>query len=145
MKKARFSIEINATPEKVWDILWNEDTYSKWTSIFNESSYAISDWEEGSKIQFLSSDGNGMFSVIDKKVPGEYMSFKHMGIVRNGEEQHTDKETENWTGAKENYTLVRKNGGTELSVEMEMTDDFQKYFEDTFPQALQKVKEMAEN
>ena len=145
MKNLRFSIDINASPERVWNILWDDDTYRKWTSIFNESSYAVSDWEEGSKIQFLSSDGNGMFSIIDKKVPGEFMSFKHMGVVRNGEEQHIDKETENWVGAKESYKLVSKNGGTELSVEMDMTDDFQKYFEDTFPKALEKVKELAEN
>jgi len=45
-------IDINATKEKVWDILWNDATYTQWTSIFCEGSHAVSDWKEGSKILF---------------------------------------------------------------------------------------------
>ncbi len=67
MKTLHFSIKIKAPREKVWQILWEDATYRQWTSVFNESSYAVSDWEEGSKIQFLSADGSGMYSLIDKK------------------------------------------------------------------------------
>jgi len=144
MKKKQFSIEINAPREKVWSVLWDEDTYRQWTSVFSAGSYAVSDWKEGSKIQFLSSDGSGMFSEIAKKRPPELMSFKHLGVVKNGEEQHIDQETQDWSGANENYLLKENGGKTELLVEMDVTDEFQKYFEETFPKALEKIKELSE-
>lgn len=144
MKKEQFSIEINAPREKVWKVLWDDATYRQWTSVFSVGSYAVSDWQEGSKIQFLSSDGSGMFSEIAKSRPPELMSFKHHGVVKNGEEQRIDQETEDWSGAMENYQLQETDGKTELKVEMDVTEDFQKYFEETFPKALEKIKELAE-
>ena len=103
MKKQTFSILINAPREKVWHVLWDDPTYRQWTSVFNAGSYAVSDWKEGSKIQFLSSDGSGMYSTIDKSSPSEFMSFKHIGVVKNFEELQIDQETEDWSGALENY------------------------------------------
>jgi hypothetical protein len=40
----------------------------------------------GSKVLFLGPSGDGMFSVIDKKVfVYKEMSFKHLGVVKDGE------------------------------------------------------------
>ena len=66
METLKFHSTINAPKEKVWATLWNDNTYRQWTSVFSEGSYAESDWNEGSKILFLSPKGEGMFSVIDK-------------------------------------------------------------------------------
>lgn len=145
MKRLQFSIKIKAPREEVWDVLWNDATYKKWTSVFSEGSYAETDWKEGSKVLFLSSDGNGMFSTIAKKIPNEFMSFKHLGVVKEGKEQPADEETKNWSGALEDYTLKEANGVTEVSVKMDVTEDFQDYFNETFPKALEKVKELSEN
>ncbi len=45
----------------------------------------------------------------------------------------------------ENYTLKEANGITELSVEIDIAEDFEKYFMETFPKALEQVKVLAEN
>ena len=135
---------IKASAKKVWDVLWNDASYRAWTKPFNESSYAVSDWKEGSKILFLSGDGSGMHSIIDKKVPGQYMAFKHMGIVKDGIEQPADEESKSWAGAMETYTLNEKNGMTELKVELDVTEEYEQYFIEPFPKALEKVKELAE-
>ena len=145
MKRLNFSIQISASKEKVWNILWEDVTYRKWTSTFSEGSYAISDWKEGSKILFLSPNGEGMFSTIAKKIPYEFMSFKHLGTVKGGEEQPDNEETKKWSGAMENYSLDEKNGVTELTVTMDITEDHEQYFKDTFPKALESVKALAEN
>src|SRR6185295_10966931 len=113
----------------------------KWTSVFSEGSHAVTDWKEGSEVQFLSKDGGGMFSLIDKKVPNEFMSFKHLGVVKDHQKQPEDAETKQWAGAMENYTLKETDGVTELSVDMDITEDFEKYFKETFPKALEIVKE----
>ena len=144
MEKIRFSIDIKASPEKVWKVLWDEATYKQWTSMFSEGSYAISDWNEGSKILFLSPDGEGMFSTIARKKPNETMSFQHLGVVKGGKEQPEDEETKKWSGAMENYYLNGNNGSTELTVEMDVTEEYEKYFKDAFPKALEKIKQLAE-
>lgn len=73
------------------------------------------------------------------------MSFKHLGVVKDGVESVDDKSTGGWSGAHENYTLRENNGKTELTVEMDVTEDFRGYFERTLPEALKKVKEISEN
>jgi hypothetical protein len=145
MNHLKFSTQIRAPREKVWNVLWNDITYRKWTSVFNEGSYAESDWNEGSKVKFLSPTGEGMYSRIDKKVPNEFMSFKHLGLIKEGKEQPQDEETQKWSGAMEDYRLKEINGLTELIVETDVTEDFQEFIEKTFPMALEKVKNLSEN
>ena len=60
LKKVSFSTSINAPKNKVWDILWYDETYRKWTSVFMEGSSAQSDWNEGSRIYFTDGKGSGM-------------------------------------------------------------------------------------
>ena len=140
-----FSIPINAPKEKVWKVLWDDITYRQWTSAFTEGSYAVSDWEQGSKILFLSPSGQGMFSTIAKKIPNECMWFKHLGTVKDGKEQPEDEASKNWWGAMENYTLKEISEVTELSVAIDVTENEEQYFRDTFPKALEKVKSLSES
>lgn len=145
MEKMHFSIQISAPAQKVWEVLWNDETYRKWTSVFTEGSYAISDWKEGSKVQFLSPEGSGMYSVIEKMQPAAFISFRHLGEIKKGEEQAPVDETSVWYGAKEEYTLTAENGTTTLDVHIDMTENDKKYFQDKFPAALQEVKKLSEN
>lgn len=139
MTRLKFSVNINATKEKVWETLWADQTYRVWTAAFTEGSYAESDWNEGSRIAFLSPSGEGMFSVIEKKVPYKQMSFRHLGEIKNGVE-----EPKEWDEATENYYLEEKNGVTELTVEMGSMADFEQYLRTTFPKALEILKRLCE-
>ena len=85
-----------------------------------------------------------MYSRIEKIEPGKFMSFKHLGVVKNGEEQPHDEETKKWSGSMENYMLNDLDGYTELTVEIDITEDHVDYFRKTFPEALKKVKEISE-
>ena len=140
MEKQTFNIRINATPEKVWNVLWEDASYRKWTAAFAEGSHAVTDWKKGSKVLFLDGKGMGMFSTIADNVPNRFMSFKHLGEVKDGQEMPAS----DWAGAMENYTLNKVNGHTELVVEMDINDEFKDYFTNTFPKALNRVKELAE-
>ena len=106
MKKLNFTIEIQAEKEKVWQVLWNDETYREWTKAFCEGSHAVSDWQEGSKIHFLDPNGQGMFGIIEKLVENEFISFKHLGVLKEKTEQPIDDETKKWSGCHENYTLT---------------------------------------
>jgi uncharacterized protein YndB with AHSA1/START domain len=144
LKKISFSTIINAPTDKVWKVLWDDETYRAWTSAFTEGSHAVSDWNEGSKILFLDGKGSGMYSTIAKKIPGEQMSFRHIGEVKDGIEQPLNEKTEAWSGGLETYNLKESGGATELTVELDVPGDFMDYFTNTFPKALQKVKVLAE-
>jgi Activator of Hsp90 ATPase homolog 1-like protein len=139
MTTLKFSAKINASKEKVWETLWNDTTYRQWTAAFMEGSYAKSDWKEGSKILFLTPKGDGMFSIIEKKIPNEQMTFRHLGEIKNGIE-----ETKDWGAATESYYLAERNGMTNLDVEMDATPEFEQYFNNTFPKALEILKQISE-
>lgn len=142
-----FEIVINAPKEKVWSILWNDTTYPAWTAPFSPGSKAVTDWKQGSKVLFLDQKNDGMVSTIAESKPAEYMSIKHLGSVKNGVEDLDSEEAKQWNGSYENYNLEDKNGGTLLKVTMggvEIPAEFEDYFKDAWPKALDKVKELSE-
>lgn len=142
MNQLHFDIDIAAPREKVWNVLWDDATYRDWTAVFAEGSYAVSDWREGSTIQFIDpASRSGMSAVIEKKRPAEFMSFRHEAEIRNGQVQPTPE----WAGAHESYTLKSKEGGTRLSVDLDTLGEQQEMFERKFPQALRRVKTLAES
>jgi uncharacterized protein YndB with AHSA1/START domain len=138
MKKLEFEIQINTSREKVWHALWDDKNYREWTSAFTEGSYAESDWKEGSKIHFLDGKGSGMYSIIEKKIGLTQMTFRHLGHIKDGKEQPEKIE------GVESYFLTEENNKTNLKVELEMSEDYEKYFNEVFPKALANVKRIAE-
>lgn len=140
-----FETMIHASKEKVWHALWNEENYRDWTSVFSEGSTVETDWKEGSKVLFLSGSGEGMYSEIARNIPGEFMSFRHIGMVKDGKELLVDDEAKAWSGAMENYRLAEREGGILLEVEVQTTPQSGNYFNEVFPKALAKVKEIAES
>ena len=146
MKKIHFSIEINASREKVWQTLWEKESFEKWTSAFAEgSTYALDSWEEGEKIQFLGPQGHGMVSNIDHLIPNEYMSFRHLAEMKDGVEQPVSEKAEEWSGlATESYRLEEKDGITHLGVELDVMEKEEEYFLKSFPTGLEYVKNLAE-
>jgi hypothetical protein len=144
MQKHEFKIAIDAPREKVWNVLWEDETYRAWTSAFAEGSHVKTDWKKGSKAVFLDGKNQGMVSTIEENIPNEYMSIKHLGVVKDGIEDTKSEEVKAWAGAHENYTLNNVNGKTELVVDIDVNEEWQDYMSTTFPKALQKVKELAE-
>ncbi|MFN3969339.1 SRPBCC domain-containing protein [Flavobacterium sp.] len=145
MKKLTFSIDINASKEKVWYSLWDEENYEDWTSTFCEGSFTISDWKEGSKIYFLAPNGNGMNSKITINKPFETMLFSHYGEMKHFKELPITEEVQAWSGAEERYDLTEKNGVTTVKATVDIVEKYSDYFDDIFPKALAKLKSIAES
>lgn len=144
MKTENFEITINATVEKVWQVLWDELTYMQWTSAFCVGSYAKSDWKKGSSIHFLSPSGRGMYSKIIELEPNKAMVFNHLGEIVDYKEQPNDEKSASWSGSKEAYYLTEIDGKTKLLVTVDMIEEYSDYFKDVFPKALNIVKELSE-
>lgn len=145
MKKHEFEVEINAPKEKVWNALFGNETYPKWTAVFCEGSMADTDWKEGSKVLFLNGNNEGMVSKIASKKENEYMSFEHLGFVKNGVEDYESKGAKQYAGVFENYTLHSQNGKTLVKIDMDIADEHLDYFKESWPKALDSLREIAEH
>lgn len=148
MQKLHFSILINAPREKVWNTMLNDATYRQWTEVFSKGSHFIGSWDQGASIKFLAPNENGimdgMISRIKENRLHQYVSIEHLGIIQNGKEDTSSEAIKGWAGALENYTFKDKDGKTEVLVDIDMEDEHVKMFEDIWPKALEKLKEIAE-
>ena len=145
MEKQEYRITIDAPKEKVWKTLWEIDSYRSWSSVFAEGSTVDTEnWKKGSKVLFHDGSGSGMVSRVDENIPNRYMSFKHLGEVKDGVEDTTSEKVKDWAGATENYTLNENDGKTEVVVDMDFNEEFAAMFKDLWPKALKKIKELAE-
>lgn len=151
MKKLHTSIVINAPKEKVWHVMLDDKTYREWTTAFNEGSYYKGDWSKGSKILFLGPNPGGepgeggMVSQIAENKPYEFISIKHVGLIKDGIEDTTSEEAKKWAPAFENYTFKEKDGATELSVDLDIQDEYLEMFTKMWDEGLKNLKKLVES
>lgn len=139
------SIEINASKEKVWDVLIQDNYTRQWYSAFGGNGLpADTDWKVGSKAVFKDNSGNGMVSKIVKNKPGEILSMEYAGIVENGQEIYDSAHAKEWMGGRETYRLSDKNGVTRLDIEQDMAAEYYDDMNQSWDTALQKIKQLAE-
>ena len=148
MEKLKFTATINAPKEKVHNIMLSDRTYREWTSEFNPGSYFKGSWEKGAKILFVGTNKEGkeegMVSRIKEHVPGEFVSIEHLGMLDDGQEITSGPAVDEWAGALENYYFKKEGDQTILSIETDTNEQFKTYFVETWPKALQKLKEICE-
>lgn len=144
MERKTFTITIDAPREKVWETLWGDETYKKWTSAFAPGSKVETDWREGSRTLFLDVNGDGMISEIAKKREPEFMSFRHLGEIINGKEDLDSDKVKAWAGSTEDYTLEESDGKTTVTVSMDIDGEYIDFFEKTWPRALEHLKNISE-
>lgn len=149
MKKLQFKTTINAPAEKVYKTMLgigDIKTYEQWTEAFNPTSTYKGTWEKGSKMLFMGTDDKGkqggMVSEIAENIPNKFVSIHHYGIL-DGEQEIVDgPEVEKWAGGFENYTFEENNGATIVTIDLDTAEDFVDYMNNTFPRALEKLKEI---
>jgi hypothetical protein len=151
MQKLQFQVRINAPSTKVYDVmlgLSNKSTYEQWTSLFNPTSTYEGSWIKGSKILFVGIDENGkkggMVSEIAENTPNRFVSIRHCGLVKDDKEITEGPDVEKWAGGFENYSFDENDGVTSVTVDLETTEDFIDYMNQTYPKALDKLKEVCE-
>lgn len=152
MKKITFTVIINASANKVFDLMLgisNKSTYEQWTALFNPTSTYEGSWNKNSKMLFIGTDEKGekggMVSEIVDNIPNQYISIRHYGLVKANVEITEGPEVEKWANGFENYTFVENNGTTTVTVDLDTTEDFLDYMNETYPKALGKLKEICEN
>lgn len=151
MIKLKFKVNINAPVAKTYNFMLginNKSTYEQWTALFNPTSTYEGNWEKGTKMVFLGVDENGekggMVSKIVENIPNQFVSIQHYGLLKADTEITEGPEVEKWANSLENYSFEENNGITTLIVELDTTEDFIEYMNQTYPKALDKLKELCE-
>jgi len=86
-----------------------------------------------------------MIAEIVEHIPNSFISIRHYGIV-DGDNEITDgPKVEAWAGAFENYTFLESEGHTSLTVELDTNEEYAQYFDEAWPRALRKLKEICEH
>ncbi len=138
----QFSIEISATKEMVWNTLWQDKTFREWAGIIDPGTYMVGDLKEGNEIQFISGNGYGVTSLVEKLVDGEFTLLRHSADTQDEGKRERERE---WTGGQESYSLTEKDGTTTVSVTFDVPPEMEEYFAVNYPKALDRVKILAEN
>ncbi|MDZ4091854.1 MAG: SRPBCC domain-containing protein [Arthrobacter sp.] len=148
MKKLRYSVTINAPVQDVWTTMLSDATYREWASVFSSGSYYEGDWNQGSEIRFLGPDGDGslggMIATVEENRPNELISLRYVGQIVNGEEDTTSEEAKAFMGAHEKYAFSAAGGVTTVDVELDSEDEFVAMFDEAWPLALEKLKDIVE-
>lgn len=152
MKKLQFKVNIQAPASKIYESMLglnNISTYEEWTAFFNPTSSYEGTWEKGSKVYFVGVDEKGekggMVSRIAENIPNQFVSIHHYGLLQAGVEITEGPEVEKWANGYENYTFEENNGITTVTVDLDLTEDFSDYMNETYPKALGKLKETCED
>ena len=144
MKNIQHSIEINASKEKVWDVLWSDQTLRDWASIIDEGTYMEGKLEEGNKIYFISSvNGYGVASRVEKLIVFNHVSLRHIADIKVAKDGTIEERDKQWTGGMESYKLEEIDGKVTLSVTQDVPLELVEYFETKFPKALERIKVLA--
>ncbi len=148
MKKLRYSAKINAPVDDVWTTMLSDSTYRQWTSAFNQGSYFEGDWTKGSEIRFLGPDDKGslggMIASWRRTGPGVHFP-RYVGQIVDGADDTTSDEAKEFIGTHENYSFSENAGVTTVEVVLDSEDDFAAMFDEAWPVALDKLKEIAED
>ena len=151
MNKLSFTILINAPAQSVYASMLglnNKSTYEYWTAAFNPTSTFEGNWDAGSKIYFVGCDENGkksgMISQIELHEPLKVVSIRHYGFLDGDQEITTGEMVESWAGGSETYFFAETLTGTMVTVELDAVDAHKDYFLETYPKALQRLKDLLE-
>lgn len=143
MKEVQFAVEISATKERVWDVLWQDDTFREWASIIDPETYMVGELREGNEVQFISAHGGyGVTSLIEALIPHEFLLLRHQADTQDAGARERAKE---WTGGAERYALRERDDVTTLTVTFDVPTEMEAMFNVSYPKALQRVKTLAED
>ncbi|RYG18251.1 MAG: SRPBCC domain-containing protein [Chitinophagaceae bacterium] len=151
MKKLQFKVSINAPATRVYNLMLGTDsksTYEQWTALFNPTSTYDGSWDKGSKMLFLGVDEKGekggMVSRIVENIPNRFVSIQHYGLLKADKEITEGPEVEKWANGFENYSFEEHNGITTVTVDLDTTEDFVDYMNESYPKALNELKALCE-
>lgn len=148
MKALYFDITIKASVSEVYQKMLGKGTFEQWTSEFSPTSRYQGNWEKGSKMLFLADEADGkecgMVSRVNENTANTFVSIEHLGLYEEGQEIMKGEKVNSFSGALEEYTFEQIDTGTLLKIRMDVIQEWEEYFMESWPRALKKLKHIIE-
>ena len=139
MTLLHYKIHIDAPADKVWEVLFTQNSERHWPSALNEGTYFEGNWKLGSTMKFLDRENNGMYNLVIKNIAGKELAMKHLGWILDGTLSPQD-----WEDSTLTYFLEPSEHGTILHAEVNSLDEFVDFFDSKYPQNFEKIKMLSE-
>lgn len=68
-QEKEFLVATDVPAARVWNVLWNMESFYQYTSPFCVGSSVLTSWQEGSEVRFLDLSGQGSWGRIVKNQP----------------------------------------------------------------------------
>ena len=138
------SVEINASSEKVWNVLILDEYNREWYSAFSEGTHAETDWKVGSKVVFFDKSKDGMIGKIIENEPGKSLVIEYDSVIMQGLEDYDSEVAKKVKGGQESYILTDVDGATNLAISSDMDPEYYEMMSEQWDVALEKIKTLAE-
>lgn len=146
MKTLKYQIEINASQKDVWNTMLDAGAYQKWVKAFSSNAVYEGQWKQGTHINFVDPACGGTKAFLDEVRPFERIHAKHIAVIsEEGQEDTSSEVAQTWIGTTETYEFQELNNATQLTVTMHTHENFEKMFNEAWPQALKILKGLAES
>jgi len=143
-KKIKKHIDIEASVEKVWEVLFTPASYEIWAAAFSEGIRVETNWEEGSKVVFIDSTHSGVVGTIERNINSEFLSIRYIGVVENGIEDEESDKAKHVKNAHESYSLSFKDDKTHLTIESDVEEKRFGAMRESWKKALTVIKDLSE-
>lgn len=145
MKNVTYNISIAASPKMVWDTMIGVETYKEWTNAAWPGSDFKGEWKQGENLHFSGPDGSGTLATVTTFDPYNKILLTHIAMLQPGSvEDRTSEWAKKWVGSLESYSLAENNGATKLTVDMSIPADWEEMFNNDWPIALDRLKQICE-
>ena len=144
-KKIDKTILVSAAPERVWEILFDNEINKRWYDVFHPGSHAVTDWQQGSRATFLDSDKNGITGIVTTNQIHKKLLVEYDGVVSAGNFDHESDFAADFKGGLESYELQSIGEQTELHVVCDMAPVMFDIMSDAWDRALAQIKILAES
>lgn len=144
LQRLQFSVRIHAPVARVWQLMFDPESYRDWTSAFMEGSYFEGSWEQGQRLRFLAPNGEGMLAEVAENRRHAFLSLRHIGFIVDGKEDTDSEQVRALLPAHENYTFRAVPEGTELVIDQDVGQDHAAMMSEMWPKALARLKALSE-
>lgn len=142
MKEMQVAIQIKATKQRVWEVLWQDASFRMWAGVIDPGTYMVGVLKEGATVQFISAEGYGVTSLVAELELYECVLLQHRVDTQD---YGTSVRDNQWSGGRERYTLTCKDGITTLKITVDIPKELEQVMISSYREALSYIKAMSES
>ncbi|WP_047047187.1 SRPBCC family protein [Vibrio mexicanus] len=145
MLSLTYQIEIDASPQEVWQRLTDAGYYRQWAIAFSPESQFEGNWASGEEVIFFDPNLGGSRAVVDRAEMNRSLAYHHVSIFTPDHVQDVDSDIAmKWIGSSEAFEITEQQKGVILRVNVTTHPDFTAMFNSGWEKALPLIKLLCE-